>query len=44
MVKLPGLRNLKIAAGDPYFKRNIEVKLEANNKTSKKGKLKKKLD
>ena len=41
--KFPVLRNLNIAEGYPSFKRNIEVKLEDNNKTSKKGKSKNKL-
>ena len=43
-MKLPGLRTLKITEGDPSFEHNVEVKLEGNNKTSKKRKLKKKLE
>ena len=32
--KLPGLRTLNIIEGHPSFKRNVEMKLEGNNKTS----------
>ena len=38
---LPGLHTLYIEGGDPSFKRNVEVKLEGNNKTSKKSKIEK---